>query len=123
MRKLLALLILLIPTFGFAQDAADSTVTFRFVAADDVFYIPWSGNGAELQRLYALVDEYRAEISAGAMPVQVDGYCASLPTRRENLRTAFVRASRVKSELIVRKGLKEADFITANYPRAYHPFV
>lgn len=119
MRKLLALLILLMPTFGFAQDAVDSTVTFRFVAADDIFYIPWSGNGAELERLYALVDEYRTEISAGAMPVQVDGYCASLPTAKENLHTAFVRSNRVKSELITRKGLREADFITANHAGAY----
>lgn len=119
MKKLFALLILLIPTFGFAQAVADSTVTFRFVAADDMFYIPWSGNGAELQRLHALVDEYRAEISAGAMPVQVDGYCASLPTAKENLHTAFVRANRVKSELITHKGLKEADFITANHAGAY----
>lgn len=119
MRKLLALLILLMPTFGFAQTAADSTVTFRFVAAEDMFYIPWSGNGAELKRLHALVDEYRAEISAGTMPVQVDGYCASQPTAKENLRTAFVRSNRVKSELITHKGLKEADFITANHAEAY----
>lgn len=119
MRKLLALLILLMPTVGFAQDAADSTVTFRFVAADDIFYIPWSGNGAELERLSALVDTYRTPIAEGTMPVQVDGYCASLPTAKENLRTAFVRANRVKSELITRKGLREADFITANYAEAY----
>ena len=119
MRKLLAMLILLMPTFGSAQTAADSTVTFRFVAAEDMFYIPWSGNGAELERLYTLVDEYRTEISAGAMPVQVDGYCASQPTAKENLRTAFVRSNRVKSELITRKGLREADFITANHASAY----
>lgn len=119
MRKLLALLILLMPTFGFAQAAADSTVWFRFVAANDMFYIPWSGNGAELERLSALVDAYRGPIASGEMPVQVDGYCASLPTAKENLHTAFVRANRVKSELITRKGLREADFITANHAEAY----
>lgn len=54
------------------------------------------------------------------MPVYVDGYCASLPTSKENLKTAFVRANRVKSELIQHKGLTEANFITANYARAYH---
>ena len=120
MKKLFALLILLIPTFGFAQAAADSTVTFRFVAADDMFYIPWSGNGAELERLYALIDTYRTPIAEGTMPVQVDGYCASLPTAKENLHTAFVRANRVKSELITHKGLREADFITANHAGAYN---
>lgn len=118
MRKLLAFLTLLMPAAGFAQAPAESAVTFRFVAAADMFYIPWSGNGAELERLCALVDEYRTEIDSGTMPVYVDGYCASLPTPKENLHTAFVRANRVKSELITRKGLKEADFITKNYATA-----
>lgn len=94
------------------------TVTFLFLPEDDLFLL--KGNEAELERLYALVDENRTEITTGQMPVQVDGYCASLPTAKENLRTAFVRANRVKSELIIRKGLKEAHFITANHARAYH---
>lgn len=100
--------------------AKEKMVTFKFVPGNDMFYIPWSGNDAELERLYALVDEYCTEITAGRMPVYVDGYCASLPTSKENLTTAFVRANRVKSELIQHKGLTEADFITANYARAYH---
>ncbi len=54
------------------------------------------------------------------MPVYVDGYCASMPTAKENFDIAYTRANRVKSELITQKGLKEADFITANYARAYH---
>lgn len=99
--------------------AKEKTVTFQFVPGNDMFYIPWSGNDAELERLYALVDEYRTEITAGRMPVYVDGYCASLPTSKENLKTAFVRANRVKSELITQKGLTEADFITNNYAHAY----
>lgn len=100
---------------------ADTTVvTFKFLPGEDMFYIPWADNGAELERLYALADEYRAEIASGAMPLYVDGYCASLPTVKENLHTAFVRANRVKSELILHKGLTEMNFITANYARAYH---
>ena len=79
-----------------------------------------AGNEAELERLYVLIDCHKAEIAAGRMPVYVDGYCASQPTAKENLNTAFIRANRVKSELITRKGLKETDFVTANYARAYH---
>ena len=79
-----------------------------------------AGNEAELERLYGLIDHHKAEIAKGNMPVYVDGYCASLSTTKENLNTAFARANRVKSELITRKGLKEADFITANYARAYY---
>ena len=97
---------------------ADTIVTFRFHPGADLFTL--KGNEAELARLYALVDEYHAQIAAGGMPVRVDGYCASLSTEKENLMTAFIRANRVKSELITHKGLKEADFRTANYAQAYH---
>lgn len=96
----------------------DTVITFRFLPENDVFLL--KGNQAELERLYSLIDKYRTEIAAGQMPVYVDGYCASLPAEKENLNTAFVRASRVKSELITHKGLKEADFVTGNYARAYH---
>ena len=102
------------------KSTADTTVvTFRFLPEQDMFYIPWAGNGGQLERLYALLDEYRTEITAGRMPVYVDGYCASMPTDKENLKTAFVRANRVKSELITQKSMKEKDFITGNYARAY----
>ena len=124
--KLLALLLmaLLSGTGAYAQEAPDKqktldkVVIFRFLPGEEMFSL--KDNEAELERLYMLVDKHRAEITAGRMPVYVDGYCASLPTAKENLNAAFARANRVKSELITQKGLKEADFITANYARAYH---
>lgn len=97
--------------------AEEKTVTFVFKPGDDSFLL--KGNETELERLYALLDRYRTEIRGGTMPVYVNGCCASLPTAKENLRTACVRANRVKSELIVHKGLKEADFVTANHVQAY----
>ena len=97
---------------------ADTVVSFRFLPGENMF--ARAGNEVELERLYALIDCHKAEIIAGRMPVYVDGYCASQPTAKENLNTAFIRANRVKSELITRKGLKERDFVTANYARAYH---
>mgnify|MGYP004678886871 CR=1 FL=1 len=110
-------------TGAFARTADEQPeereVTFRFVPGKDMFYIPYGGNGAELSRLYSLVDEYRAEITAGRMPVYVDGYCASLENREDNLRTAAVRSNRVKSELITHKGLIEGNFITKNHAAAY----
>lgn len=123
--KLLALLLmaLLSGTGAYAQEAtdkqktSDKVVIFRFPPGEEMFFL--KDNEAELERLYMLVDRYRAEITAGRMPVYVDGYCASLPTAKEDLNTAFNRGNRVKSELITQKGLKEADFITANYARAY----
>ena len=120
---LLALFVWGVAAIGnsFAQSSADTTdtiVTFRFLPGKDILIL--RDNEAELARLYALVDEHRTQITAGEMPVYVDGYCSSLPATKENLMMAFVRTNRVKSELITNKGLKESDFITANYARAYH---
>lgn len=118
--KLLALLFMLILSGATvsAQKAEDKVITFRFFPGEEMFTL--AGNEAELERLYGLIDHHKVEIAEGKMPVYVYGYCTSLSTTKENLNTAFARANRVKSELIIRKGLKEADFITANYARAYH---
>lgn len=101
-----------------AVTPGDTLVTFRFLPGEDRFFL--QGNETELNRLYTLIDTYRTEITSGKMPVYVDGYCTSLPMAKENLNTAFIRANRVKSELITQKGLKEEVFITTNYARAYH---
>ncbi|MCD7969415.1 MAG: DUF3575 domain-containing protein [Alistipes sp.] len=113
MRKIFTLLTLLCLCCGaFAQTAPDEVVTFRFVPGDDMFYIPWEGNDAELNRLYSLLDRYRSEITDGAIPVYVDGYS---PTKS----LSFIRANRVKSEMILHKGLREDNFITRNFATAY----
>lgn len=118
---LLTALLLLTAVSLSARQAAlqqgGDTVTFTFALGKDLFTL--RGNEAELERLASLIDDYRTEITHGRMPLRVDGYCTSLPTRAENLRTAYLRASRVKSELITQKGLREEDFITANYATAY----
>lgn len=127
LKRMIPLLFLLLPCLAVAGKAesraavssGDSLYVFRFVAGNDMFYIPWQGNDEQLRALCQIVDTHKAAIDAGSLPVQVDSYCASLPTEKENLNTAFVRANRVKSELITRRGLKEAAFVTANYARAY----
>lgn len=117
-----ACIVLLLASVRLAAQPADTakegeTLTFTFAPASDLFTL--RGNEAELARLSSLIDTYRSEITAGRMPVCVDGYCASQPTRAGNLRTAYLRANRVKSELITRKGLTEDAFVTANYATAY----
>lgn len=101
-----------------AGTTGDTLITFRFLSGKDGFFL--QGNEAELRRLYMLVDTYRTEIAAGTMPVYVDGYCSSLPTVKENLNMAFIRANRVKSEIIMQKELKEENFVTANHARTYN---
>ena len=104
---------LLLPLWG--QEASDTAYTFRFVAEEDMFYIPWRGNDKELLRLESCVSRYRERILSGEIPVRVEGWCNSLDSEQANLRMAAVRSNRVKSELIVRQGLTEECFITRNH--------
>ena len=98
-----------------AQEKADTTWTFRFVPEKDMFYVPWSDNDKELARLLKCVENNRQDILDGSLPLYVEGWCNSLDSEKENLRVAAIRSNRVKSELIVRGGIKEECFITRNH--------
>ena len=69
---------------------------------------------AETNRL-DILDGSLPDILDGSLPLYVDGWCNSLDSEKENLRMAAIRSSRVKSELIVRGGIKEECFITRNH--------
>ena len=98
-----------------AQQKTDTTYTFRFVPQKDMFYVPWNGNDTELTRLLECIENSKATIFDGKLPLLVDGYCNSLGGETENLATAKIRANRVKSELIIRAEIKEENFITRNH--------
>ena len=98
-----------------AQQKADTTCIFRFVPQKDMFYVPWKGNDTELARLLEYIENNKATILDGKLPLLVDGYCNSLGGETENLATAKIRANRVKSELITRAKIKEENFITHNH--------
>ena len=98
-----------------AQQKADTTYTFRFVPQKDMFYVPWNGNDTELARLLECIENNKATILDGKLPLLVDGYCNSQSSEAENLATAKIRANRVKSELITRAKIKEENFITHNH--------
>ena len=110
----LPLFVLLALPLG-AQEKTDSVYEFRFVPKKDMFFIPYGENYAELQRLDALIDQYREAITDGKIPVYVDGYCNSLPSEAENLNVAKLRSNHVKSELILHEGMKEESFVTHNH--------
>ena len=122
-RKLIFLLLfmpLLLPSFSMAQNqVADTVYVFRFVSHKDMFYIPWKGNGTQLDKLLSLVEAHKTDILSGKSPLLVDGYCASEPTPGENLELAKIRSNRVKSELILGKGVNESCFITHNHAEPY----
>ena len=99
----------------YAQAEADSVYTFRFKAGDDMFYTPWSENEMELERLEQCVEKYKNPIIDGSMPLRVNGYCTTGSDEAGCLRIAAIRSNRVKSELIMRCGLREECFITRNH--------
>ena len=109
-------LLLMTVTFPvIAQQKTDTTYTFLFVSQKDMFYVPWNGNDTELARLLECIENSKATIFDGKLPLLVDGYCNSLGGEAENLATAKIRANRVKSELITRAKIKEENFITHNH--------
>lgn len=109
-------LLLLVPAVSLAaQEKPDTIYTFRFCTGKDMFLVPTFGNDKELARLEECIETYRSEIHSGQIPLYVDGYCNSAKTQSENLAIAKTRSNRVKSELIVRDGLKEEHFITHNH--------
>ena len=116
LKKMLCGCVLLLPALpAVAQERSDTTYVFRFVPTDDMFYVPFGGNEAELERLENCVERYYDEIRAGFMPLRVDGYSCSESDRQTNLQTAKLRSNRIKSELITRQGLTEDCFITKNH--------
>ena len=98
-----------------AQQKTDTVYTFRFVPQKDMFYVPWNGNDTELARLLECIENNKATILDGKLPLLVDGYCNSQGSEAENLATAKIRANRVKSELITRAEIKEENFMTRNH--------
>lgn len=120
MKKIILIQLLCLSCLATAwAQKADSLYIFRFVQEKDVFYVPWRDNGGQLEQLVSLLQQYKEAITAGSIPLYINGYCTGQPTRRENLRMAATRSNHVKSELIRRAGLAEEHFITANHQGSY----
>ncbi len=111
----LFLWLMVIVSSSAAQQKADTTYTFRFVQKKGMFYVPFENNSRELTRLIKCIESNKSDIANGQLPLYVDGYCNSLNSEAKNLATAKIRANRVKSELIIRAGIKEENFITRNH--------
>lgn len=95
-----------------AQEKADNLYFFRFVAEKDMFFSPWSGNGKELERLLTAIDANRTAIESGRMFLCVISYGTDGNAVQPASEVAKIRRSCVKSELIVRGGVKEEHFVT-----------
>lgn len=84
-------------------------IVFRFVKGKDMFYVPWKGNGARLDSLCLMVEPERLETGS----IHVDGYGPSKGLVK-------IRCNRVKSELILRRGVREEHFTTTNRIGAFN---
>lgn len=107
------LLLALLALAGKAQDkAADTAFVFRFVPHKDVFYVPYADNQTELNRLCTVLQAHIDHLRAGRMYISVSSYAATAGSRTTAQRMAYLRSSRVKSELIRRVGITEQMFVT-----------
>ena len=94
------------------QESADTAYIFRFVPEKDVFFVPFSNNQAELNRLCTVLTEHIDLLRAGRMYICVSSYAATGNAQTSAQRMGYLRNSRVKSELILRAGVTEQMFVT-----------
>lgn len=107
------LLLALLALVAEAQDkTADTAFVFRFVPHKDMFYVPYADNQTELNRLCAVLQAHIDHLRAGRMYISVSSYAATGNSRTTAQRMAYLRNSRVKSELIRRAGITEQMFVT-----------
>ena len=102
-----------------AAQSHDSTVVFRFMSKNDVFWASYKDNESEFDRLASFIQHNRSAIMRGKYPVKVNGYCYSFESQLENYKTAKIRSNRVKSYMITVHGLKEENFKTTNFTTSY----
>lgn len=107
-----------LPTVG--AERPDSEYVFRFPAGKDGFYVPWHGNGIQLDSLIEAVSDSRMPLENGDRYISVSSYGTAAGDSASLHRIARQRRLRVKSELITRCGVTESMFVTdrhcdANY--------
>ena len=117
------LLLLLLAVFSLpllAQEPTGRDYVFRFVPGRDMFYIPWQGNDSVLSGLTQVIAGHQERLRKGQMYICVASYAATPADTLPAGRMGYLRASRVKSELIVRAGVTEAVFVTErSFPGLY----
>lgn len=97
---------------GAAQTQAETEYVFRFVPGRDAFYVPFRGNGAQLDSLASVISSGMEQLKNGERYIAVTSYGSSTPGSARSERRARIRRLRVKSELIDRCGVTEEMFVT-----------
>ncbi|MCD8183935.1 MAG: hypothetical protein LUE99_13575 [Bacteroides sp.] len=111
-KTLIIILLLILSSRIFAQETADTAYIFRFVPGKDMFYIPYKGNEVQLHRLQSALRAHHPQLITGQMFLCVSSYAASSGAHATPQRMAYLRNSRVKSELIQHADVTERMFVT-----------
>lgn len=104
--------LLLLAIYAGAQEKEERVYEFRFVPQKDMFFIPYGNNLPELNRLCTVLQTHIDHLRAGRMYISVSSYAATAGSGTTAQRMAYLRNSRVKSELIQRVGITEEMFVT-----------
>lgn len=97
-------------TYGVMDE--DTCYVFRFKPGTDTFFVPYRGNEDELKRLGETLAKHAAPLRDGQLYIGVSSYAATPSRRYSAARMAYLRCSRVKSELIAHHGISERMFVT-----------
>lgn len=103
-------LLLMLPAYS--RPLQDTTFVFYFQPGDDVFYVPYRNNDTELQRLADTLEKQREFLEKGVMYMSVSSYAATGKGNRDATRIAYLRCSRIKSELVIHHRAFERMFVT-----------
>lgn len=108
----LTILTILIALPLHAQHTQDTAFIFHFRPGNDFFHAAYQNNDKELQRLADVLEQQRSALENGMMYINVSSYATTGNEKTDATRTAYLRNSRIKSELIVRHRITEQMFLT-----------
>lgn len=98
----------------------DTTILFRFVPGNRMFYSPYRGNDEAIRLAARLIEQHREDILSGKACILIRGFCGSFGSREANLAAAKHRSNQVKSWFITHHGMKEEYYRTSNSTHAYN---
>lgn len=108
----LTILTILIALPLHAQHTQDTAFIFHFRPGNDFFHAAYQNNDKELQHLADVLEQQRSALENGMMYINVSSYATTGNEKTDATRTAYLRNSRIKSELIVRHRITEQMFLT-----------
>lgn len=119
-KALLTILTILVILPLHAQQAQDTAFIFRFQNGSDAFYMSYGNNDKELPHLMDVLEQHREALKNGTVYINISSYGAVGNEKNTAAQIAYLRNSRVKSELITRHRITEQMFLTDKHIE--HPY-